>query len=106
MSAASPYPFFWLGLPLILILLFTFGPLAILLAGGLVADALGCTMPISALAPCPLMGVDLAGLLAVAVAFGYFAFVTVPAGTTALTLWLVATVVVTLVWWLRRRSTV
>ena len=105
MSARGRYPFFWLGVPLVLILVFAFGPLALLLAGGLVADSLGCTMPISAIAPCPFMGVDLAGLLAIAVAFGYFGFVTVPAGTTALAIWLAAAIVVTLAWWLRRRRT-
>jgi hypothetical protein len=105
MSSRGRYPFLWLGAPLVLILLFAFGPLALLLAGGVVADALGCTMPISAIAPCPFMGFDLAGLLAVAVAFGYFAFVTVPAGTTALAVWFVVAVAVTLAWWLRRRRT-
>jgi hypothetical protein len=98
------YPFVWLGVPLGLILLFTIGPLALLLLGGAVAEALGCTMPIDAAGgPCPFMGVDLATFLAVAVAFGYLAFFTFPAGTTLLGIWLVAAVIVTLVWLLRRR---
>jgi hypothetical protein len=98
------YPFVWLGVPLGLILLFTIGPLALLLLGGAVAEALGCTMPIDAAGgPCPFMGVDLATFLAVAVAFGYLAFFTFPAGTTLLGIWLVVAVIVTLVWLLRRR---
>jgi hypothetical protein len=63
-----------LGVPLVLLLLFTFGPTIILLTGGMAADALGCTMPISATGPCWLMGFDIAAYLAVAVAFGYLAF--------------------------------
>jgi hypothetical protein len=61
-------------------------------------------MPISASAPCPFMGIDLADALTIAVFFGYLAFWTLPTGTTALALWLVAAVIVTLIWWLRRRS--
>ena|SRR5579872_2668153 len=103
MSARPRYPFVWLGVPLALIVLFTVGPLAALLLGGLVADALGCHMPIAADAPCLFMGADLADALAVAVFFGYLAFFTLPAGMTLLAIWLVAAVIVTLVWWLRRR---
>jgi hypothetical protein len=98
------YPFVWLGVPLGLILLFTIGPFAALLLGGAVAEVLGCTMPIDAAGgPCPFMGVDLATFLAVAVAFGYLAFFTFPTGTTLLGIWLVAAVIVTLFWLLRRR---
>ena len=50
------------------------------------------------------MGIDLADALTIAVFFGYLAFWTLPTGTTALALWLVAAVIVTLIWWLRRRS--
>jgi hypothetical protein len=103
MSTLPRYPFFWLGVPLVLIVLFAFGPLAILMGGGMVADTLGCTMPISGTAPCLFMGIDLAGLLTLAVFFGYLGFVTVPAGTTALTIWLAVAIVVTLIWWFRRR---
>ena len=104
MSTRPHYPLFWLGLPLVLILLFAFGPLALLLAGGLVADTLGCTMPISGAAPCLFMGVDLAEWLAVAVAFGYFGFVTMPIGATALAIWFAVAVVVAVIWLFRRRS--
>jgi hypothetical protein len=102
MTAQPRYPFVALGVPLVLLLLFTFGPIIILLTGGMVADALGCTMPISAAGPCPFMGVDIATSLALAVAFGYLAFFTFPAGTALLSLWLVAAVIVTLVWSLCR----
>jgi hypothetical protein len=103
MTARPRYPFVWLGVPLALIILFTIGPLVVLLLGGAVAGALGCNMPIAATAPCLFMGGDLSGAMAIAVFFGYLAFWTVPTGTTLLGIWLVAAVVVTLVWWLRRR---
>ncbi len=105
MTARPRYPSVWLGVPLGLILLFTIGPLALLLLGGAAANALGCTVPISATAPCMVWGVDLADALTIAVAFGYLAFWTLPAGTTLLGLWLAAALIVTLVWWLRRRRT-
>jgi hypothetical protein len=106
MIARPRYPFVWLGVPLGLILLFTIGPMAVLLLGGAVAEVLGCTMPIDAAAgPCSFMGVDLASFLAVAVAFGYLAFFTFPTGSTLLGIWLLAAVIVTLVWLLRRRRT-
>jgi hypothetical protein len=103
MTARPRYPFVWLGVPLGLILLFTIGPLVALLAGGAVADALGCSLPIAASEPCLVMGVNFADALSVAVFFGYLAFWTLPMGTPLLGLWLVAAVMVTLVWWLRRR---
>jgi hypothetical protein len=105
MSTKPRYPFVALGVPLVLLLLFAFGPMVVLLIGGMVAGALGCTMPIdSAAGPCVFMGVDLATFLAVAVAFGYLAFLTLPVGTTGLAIWFGAAVIVTLIWWLRRRS--
>jgi hypothetical protein len=106
MTMRPRYPFVWLGIPLALILLLTIGPLAALLLGGAVADALGCSMPISADTTCLFMGVDLSGALTIAVALGYMAFFTFPMGTTLLGIWLVAAVIVTAVWWLRRRNTI
>jgi hypothetical protein len=101
MTARPRYPFVWLGLPLALIILFSIGPLVLLLLGGAVAGALGCNMPIAASAPCLFMGADLSDAMSIAVFFGYLAFFTVPAGTTLLGIWLVITVIVTLIWWLR-----
>ena len=80
MSTRPHYPFVWLGLPLALIMLFSFGPLVALLLGGAVAGALGCNMPIAATAPCLFMGADLSDALAIAVFFGYLAFWTVADG--------------------------
>jgi hypothetical protein len=102
-SVRPRYPFVWLGVPLALIILFSFGPLVALLLGGAVAGILGCNMPIAGSAPCLFMGADLSGALAVAVAFGYLAFFTFPAGTTLLGIWLIAAIIVTLGWLLRRR---
>jgi len=102
-SARLRYPFVWLGLPLALIILFTIGPLVILLLGGAVAGALGCNMPIAATTPCLFMGADLSEAIAIAVFFGYLAFWTLPAGTTLLGIWLVVAVIVTLIWFARWR---
>ncbi len=106
MSARPHYPFVWLGLPLALIILFTIGPFVALLLGGAVASALGCNMPISGSTPCLFMGADLSEALAIAVFSGYLAFFTFPTGTTLLGIWLVAAVIVTLVWLLRQRRAV
>jgi hypothetical protein len=104
MSTKPRYPLLALGIPLVLLLLFTFGPMLILLIGGMVAGALGCTMPIdTAAGPCVFMGVDLATFMAVAVAFGYLAFLTIPIGTTGLMIWFGVAIIVTLIWSLRRR---
>jgi hypothetical protein len=103
MTSRPRYPFFWLGVPLVLILLFTIGPLAALLLGGVAANALGCSMPVAATAPCLFMGVDLSTAMAISVFFGYLSFATLPLGTPLLAIWFVVAVIVTLVWWLRRR---
>jgi hypothetical protein len=104
MTVRPRYPFVGLGVPLVLILLFAYGPMVILLIGGMVAGALGCAMPINggAAGPCLFMGVDLAKFLALAVLCGYLNFLTFPTGTTLLGIWLVAAAIVTLVWGLRR----
>jgi hypothetical protein len=102
-TARPRYPFVWLGVPLALIVLFTIGPLVVLLLGGAVAGMLGCNMPIAASAPCLFMGADLSQAMAIAVFFGYLAFWTLPTGTTLLGIWLVVAVVATLIWGLRRR---
>lgn len=52
------------------------------------------------------MGADLSEALAIAVFFGYLAFFTFPTGATLLGVWLVAAVIVTLVWLLRGRRAV
>jgi hypothetical protein len=104
MNTKPHYPFVALGVPLVLLVLLTLGPIVILLTGGMVADALGCAMPIDAAAgPCPFLGVDLATFLGIAVAFGYLSFLTFPVGTAGLAIWFAAAIIVTLVWWLRRR---
>ena len=103
MTARPRYPFVWLGLPLALIVLFTIGPLVVLLLGGALAGVLGCNMPIAGTAPCLFMGADLSEAMAIAVFFGHLAFWTLPTGTTLRGIWLVVAVIVTLIRWLRRR---
>jgi hypothetical protein len=103
MSARWSYPFVWLGVPLVLIILFAAGPLIALFIAGGIADALGCTVPVAALPPCPFMGHDLADTLAIMVFLGYLAFWTLPMGGTALAIWLVIACIVTAIWWWRRQ---
>jgi hypothetical protein len=103
MTVRPRYPFVPLGASLVSILLFAYGPLVILLIGGMVAGALGCATPINGpTGRCLFMGVDLAGFLSFAVLCGYLNFLTFPTGTTLLGIWLAAAVIVTLVWGLRR----
>jgi hypothetical protein len=103
MSATRGHPFWWLGIAFVLIALFIVAPFLSLFIGGGIADALGCTLPISSTAPCLLMGVDLADTLALMVFIGYLGFVTVPLATTLFTIWLVIACIVTFIWWWRRR---
>jgi hypothetical protein len=48
------------------------------------------------------MGAEVAGTLTLMVYMAYFAFITIPMGTTALAIWLAVACVVILVRWLRR----
>jgi hypothetical protein len=76
---ASALSFRRAGVPLVLILLFAYGPMLVLLIGGLVASAHGCSLPIDGSAgPCVFMGVDLATFLAFAVVCGCLSFFTYP----------------------------
>jgi hypothetical protein len=103
MTVRPRYPFVALVVPLVLILLFAYGPMVVLLIGGMVSGALGCATPINGpTGPCLFMGVDLAKFLAFAVLCGYLNFLTFPTGSILLSIWLVAAVIVTLVWGLRR----
>jgi hypothetical protein len=101
-SRGPRYPFAWLGVPLALIVLFTFAPTASLWLAAAVSVALGCNVPVSATESCLFMGIDLAGPVLVAIMFGFLGLVTLPIGTTLLGVWFVAAVIITLVWWLRR----
>jgi hypothetical protein len=103
MTTLSRYPFVWLGVPFGLILLFTFGPTAALMFGAAAAQTLGCNVPISATEPCLFLGVDLSGAVIVAILMGYLAFFTLPIGVTLRQIWFAVAMIVTLVWWLRRR---
>jgi hypothetical protein len=103
MSTRRGHPFWWLGIAFILLALFIAAPLISLFVGGGIADALGCTLPISSTAPCLFMGVDLADALAIIVFLGYLGFVTIPLATPLFAIWLVIACIVTFIWWWRRR---
>ena len=106
MTARPRYPFVWLGLPLALIILFSIGPLVLLLLGGAVAGALGCNMPIAASAPCLFMGADLSDAMSIAVFLRLLGLL--DAASRQRPCWesgWSSAVIVTLVWWLRWRRT-
>ena len=57
MTVRPRYPFVALGVPLVLLFLFAYGPIVILLIGGMAAGALGCGISIHfAAGRCPFMG--------------------------------------------------
>ena len=58
MSAAG-----WLWLSLLGLFLFTAGPILVALTAGLVAVALGCQLDEGNIHACPLLGIDLGGVL-------------------------------------------
>jgi hypothetical protein len=103
MSARRRHPFVWLGVTFVLIALFVTAPLISLFIGGGIADAVGCTLPISGVAACPFMGIDLSDALAIMVFIGYLGFLTIPMAATLFTVWLIVGSIVTLVWWWRGR---
>jgi hypothetical protein len=102
MSARRNHAFVWLSVLFVLIVLFTAAPLISALIATGMAEALGCTLPTSDIAPCLFMGAEVAGTLTLMVYMAYFAFITIPMGTTALAIWLAVACVVILVRWLRR----
>ena len=101
MSTGRGHPFWWLGIAFVLIALFITAPFISLFIGGGIADALGCTLPVSSTAPCVFMGVDLADALTIMVFIGYLGFVTIPLATTFFAIWLVIACIVTFIWWWR-----
>ena len=103
MSARRGYPFRWLVITFVLIALFIAAPLISLFIGGGIADALGCTLPISNIAACPFMGIDLGDALTIVGFIGSLAFWTIPMATTLFAIWFVVVCIVTLVWWWRRQ---
>jgi hypothetical protein len=99
-SRGPRYPFAWLGVPLVLLLLFTIGPYVALILGLAVAGVLGCYgPPISATDSCIFMGVDLSGPIGL---IGFLTLVTIPIGSVLLAIWLGIAVIVTLIWFLLR----
>ena len=103
MGVRRSYPFVWLGASLAVIVLFAVAPFISLLVAGAMADALGCTLPLSHIPPCPFMGADWGETLTVMAYVGYFAFWTLPTGALALAIWLLVVGTVTFMWWWRRR---
>ena len=86
----------WLWLSLLGLFLFTAGPILIALTAGLVAVMLGCQLDEGNIHACPLLGIDLGGVL-----YFFGMFMTVPLGGIGFLVWL-AFAVVLLVRRLRR----
>ena len=80
MSAAG-----WLSL--LGLFLFTAGPILVALTAGLVAVALGCQLDEGNNA-CPLLGIDLGGVLYFFGMFGWFTLMTIPFGGIGFLVWL------------------
>jgi hypothetical protein len=100
-------PLLWLGISFALIVVFMFLPIVLALIGTVTAQALNCNIPLSDAgfdaAPCLLLGADIGSTLTLMVLLAYLGLLTIPAGTTALTIWAVVACVVVLLTWLRGR---
>ena len=83
MSAAG-----WLWLSLLGLFLFTAGPILVALTAGLVAVALGCQLDEGNIHACPLVGIDLGGVLYFFGMFGWFTLMTIPFGSIGFLVWL------------------
>jgi hypothetical protein len=83
MSAAG-----WLWLSLLGLFLFTAGPILVALTAGLVAVALGCQLDEGNIHACPLLGIDLGGVLYFFGMFGWFTLMTIPFGGIGFLVWL------------------
>jgi hypothetical protein len=88
MSAAG-----WLWLSLLGLFLFTAGPILVALTAGLVALALGCQLDEGNIHACPLLGIDLGGVLYFFGMFGWFTLMTIPFGGIGFLVWLCFAVV-------------
>jgi hypothetical protein len=88
MSAAG-----WLWLSLLGLFLFTAGPILVALTAGLVAVALGCQLDEGNIHACPLLGIDLGGVLYFFGMFGWFTLMTIPFGGIGFLVWLCFAVV-------------
>ena len=83
MSAAG-----WLWLSLLGLFLFTAGPILVALTAGLVAVALGCQLDEGNIHACPLLGIDLGGVLYFFGMFGWFTLMTISFGAMGFLVWL------------------
>ena len=78
----------WLWWSLLGLFLFTAGPILVALTAGLVAAALGCPLDEGNIHACPLLGVDLGGVLYFFGMFGWFTLMTIPFGAIGFLVWL------------------
>lgn len=76
----------WMALPLILI--FAVSPILVAVAAGLVGASMGCRIDEGGVYPCPVLGFDLGGVLAVMFVCGWFFVFTIPLGAVAALVWL------------------
>jgi hypothetical protein len=75
-------------LSLLGLFLFTAGPILVALTAGLVAVALGCQLDEGNIHACPLVGIDLGGVLYFFGMFGWFTLMTIPFGGIGFLVWL------------------
>ena len=78
----------WLWLSLLGLFLFTAGPILVALTAGLVAAALGCQLDEGNIHACPLLGIDLGGVLYFFGMFGWFTLMTILFGGIGFLVWL------------------
>jgi hypothetical protein len=100
------YAVVWLGITLVLILLFTAAPFIASLGAAGIASVLGCDGSMQIRSPCLLGGSDISQTLTTMIYLAYLGFVTIPVGQSLLVVWAVVACVVVLVRWLRRRRPV
>ena len=78
----------WLWLSSLGLFLFIAGPILVAITAGLVAAALGCRLDEGNIHACPLLRIDLGGVLYFFCMFGWFTLMTIPFGSIGFLVWL------------------
>jgi hypothetical protein len=103
MSERRSHAGLWLGITLVLILLFALAPLISTLIASTIADALGCTVNEGGATQCLYKGTDIGETLAEMFVVGWLSFVTFPLALIAFGVWLVSAISIFVIRWRRRR---